>query len=200
MQNHFASLGHAPPNFVEDIGFEPINLVSQTSVLAIKTNPPGAGTVIQRWITLHFESITGIEPALFLLGKQVHHHLCVIDFFNYSSFTQPLDKYSSRLLPIRAKCGNQTPSPHWKCGALSLSYILHKLRDLWELNLLCTQLHSQGVNTSLSLSAGWDSNPRFQLPATCIDDISIQRYLPIIKNPVNLLTGFLSILYERVNT
>jgi hypothetical protein len=32
-----------------------------------------------------FESITGIEPALFLLGKQVHHHLCVIDIEHFLS-------------------------------------------------------------------------------------------------------------------
>lgn len=48
-------------------------------------------------------------------------------------------------------------------------------------------------------SAGWDSNPRFQLPATCIDDISIQRYLPIIKKP-SQFTDWVRIFNERVKT
>ena len=58
------------------------------------------GVGLTMYVTL-LERVTGIEPALFQLGKLVHHHLCVTCIFKFSV------TLSSHILPTTGACLNQ---------------------------------------------------------------------------------------------
>ena len=98
--------------------------------------------------------------------------------------------------------GIEPRSQAWKARVITvIRYPLIWAEDRIRTGTLRVEVsHAEPLNTtSACLSAGWDSNPRFQLPATCIDDISIQRYLPIIKKP-SQFTDWVRIFNERVKT
>lgn len=94
---------------------------------------------------------------------------CISRYTIPASFTSWWDGFSvdSRftVFSVERVMGVEPTSSAWKADIMSLSLPLYDTRIFW--------------------SAEWDSNPRFQLPATCIECIRFQRYLPIKqKNPI----------------